>query len=130
MHDVINGPMVLGAVEGGPGTGKSYAAAKAFAARRWDLRKPTKMGKPLTLIVADTNRAAFDLATALYNEGIRIRYACSEQAFFLPPKSEDGAIIRKMRNEGYQFENYWGENEEKVVDIKHYADDEFDVLID
>jgi hypothetical protein len=128
VNSVINARTIYGAVEGGPGTGKSFTAAKAFGSRPWEKRKPTRFGKPLVLVLGETNRAAFDLAKAMYREGVRIRYACSYDTFFFMQKSGEGAVLKKMRDAGYILEGWMG-NEEVKGEVEKHADPEFDVLV-
>jgi hypothetical protein len=115
VNTVINGRTIYGIVETGPGTGKSFTAAKAFGTRAWEKRQATRFGKPLVLILGETNRAVFDLTKAMYREGVRMRYACSSDAFFFTAESGEGGVLKMMRDVGFVLEGWTGENEDKII---------------
>jgi hypothetical protein len=70
------------------------------------LQTPTHLGKPVTLVLAEINRWAFDFIAAMYREGIRIRYALSQDAFAFMLKGKDGPLLHKMNKEDYILERY------------------------
>jgi hypothetical protein len=91
----INSLHPVVAIEGPPGTGKTYIGAKSLLARHWE-EASNRAPQEVTVVATMTNLAGINMALELEKQGfLQFRLAISE-TFYGTHSKKDGGVLKRL----------------------------------